>query len=111
MKNMGVLYLYLVSVLIIHKYYSYYKATFETQVYSASAILPYTYFLYILYIFLNMMPATSFHSVVVITSPLHGEGPQFDPEWKHSEDVSSIAENVKRFAFYITNMSFYFLFD
>jgi len=21
--------------------------------------------------------------VVVITSPLHGEGPQFDPEWKH----------------------------
>ena len=26
---------------------------------------------------------TSFHNVVVITSPLHGEGPQFDPEWEH----------------------------
>ena len=25
----------------------------------------------------------SFHSVVAITSPLHGEGPQFDPEWEH----------------------------
>ena len=29
------------------------------------------------------MLATSFHSVVAITSPLHGEDPQFDPEWKH----------------------------
>ena len=31
---------------------------------------------------------TWFHSVVVITSPLHGEGPQFTPGWRHLESFN-----------------------
>ena len=46
-----------------------------------------------------------FHSVAVITSALHAEGPGFEPQWNHSMEFSFFVDTL-RFLFASRNLSF-----